>query len=97
MADSHKRHRSGGGNRYAGGGNKKQPEIKVNRRDLNFLLNDVAFEQSGFIEKETENEVITQQAIVENVDLFSAQKYFDLNLDQFGPYRLNYTRNGRSV
>ena len=47
------------------------------------------------MEKEDENEVINQREIVENVDLFSAQKYFELNLDKFGPYRLNYTRNGR--
>lgn len=47
------------------------------------------------MEKEHENEVINQRSIIENVDLFSAQKYFELNLDKFGPYRINYTRNGR--
>ena len=51
----------------------------------------------SFLEKETENEVITQHDIIENVDMFSAQKYFELNLDKFGPYRLNYSRNGRHL
>ena len=50
---------------------------------------------NSYIEKEHDKEKITQHEIINNVDLFSAQKYFDLNLDQFGPYRINYTRNGR--
>lgn len=41
--------------------------------------------------------MITQYEIMQNVDMFSAQKYFDLDLDNFGPYRLNYTRNGRHL
>ncbi|RMZ94588.1 WD repeat-containing 46 [Brachionus plicatilis] len=79
--------------------NSKQPKSRINvdKRDLNNIMNDVAFAQSGFLEKEDENEVINQRSIVENVDLFSAQKYFELNLDKFGPYRLNYTRNGRHL
>ena len=55
------------------------------------------FQSLSYIEKEHENEVITQHEILNNVDLFSAQKYFDLNLDKFGPYRLNYSRNGRHL
>ena len=50
---------------------------------------------SSYLEKEDEYENVTQHEIIQNVDLFSAQKYFDLNLDKFGPYRINYTRNGR--
>jgi U3 small nucleolar RNA-associated protein 7 len=49
------------------------------------------------LEKDDPNEQITQHDIVNNVDLFSAQKYFELNLDKFGPYRLNYSKNGRFV
>jgi U3 small nucleolar RNA-associated protein 7 len=52
---------------------------------------------SSFIEKDDENEVITQQAIIDSVDMYSAQKYFELSLNQFGPYRLNYTKNGRHL
>jgi U3 small nucleolar RNA-associated protein 7 len=49
------------------------------------------------LEKDDPNEQITQHDIINNVDLFSAQKYFELNLDKFGPYRLNYSKNGRFV
>lgn len=74
----------------------KQPTFKKTS-DLNGVLKDVALEQSGYLEKENDLESITQHDIIESVDLFSAQKYFDLNLDKFGPYRLNYTRNGRHL
>ena len=36
-----------------------------------------------------------QRDIVNAVDVASAQKSFELKLDTFGPYRINYTRNGR--
>ena len=38
---------------------------------------------------------ITQTQIKKNVDVESADKGFDLNLPQFGPYTIDYTRNGR--
>eukprot|EP00095_Tigriopus_kingsejongensis_P011067 maker-scaffold23_size669530-snap-gene-3.9 protein:Tk11067 transcript:maker-scaffold23_size669530-snap-gene-3.9-mRNA-1 annotation:"wd repeat-containing protein 46" len=38
---------------------------------------------------------ITQTQIKQNVDTVSAAKGFELNLAQFGPYKLDYTRNGR--
>ena len=75
---------------------KKQPTFN-RTSDLNGVLKDVASEQSGYLEKENENEKITQHDIMQNVDMFSAQKYFDLNIDKFGPYRINYTRNGRHL
>ncbi|XP_014223171.1 WD repeat-containing protein 46 [Trichogramma pretiosum] len=37
-----------------------------------------------------------QRELVENVDLISAAKCFNLNLD-FGPYSMRYTRNGRHL
>ncbi|TRY62945.1 hypothetical protein TCAL_07271 [Tigriopus californicus] len=38
---------------------------------------------------------ITQTQIQQNVDDISATKGFDLNLPQFGPYKADYTKNGR--
>ncbi|NWS64652.1 WDR46 protein, partial [Chunga burmeisteri] len=40
---------------------------------------------------------ITQGDIAEAVDIASAAKHFELRLEQFGPYRLDYTRNGRHL
>lgn len=39
----------------------------------------------------------TQEDITKIVDVQSKQKYFEVKLDNFGPYRINYTRNGRFV
>ena len=38
---------------------------------------------------------LTQSDIKSSVDMFSAQKRFDLELPLYGPYHINYTRNGR--
>ena len=38
---------------------------------------------------------VTQTQIKKSVDVESADKGFDLNLPQFGPYTIDYTRNGR--
>ena len=37
----------------------------------------------------------SQKELSENVDLQTQNKMFDLRLDDFGPYSLDYTRNGR--
>lgn len=39
----------------------------------------------------------TQKQIKENIDISSAAKQFELNLHDFGPYRMRYTRNGRHL
>ncbi|XP_013394449.1 WD repeat-containing protein 46-like isoform X2 [Lingula anatina] len=58
-----------------------------------FLLS----EEQGYLEADEGEETsqITQHDMSSAVDITSAQKYFELELNQFGPYRMNYTRNGR--
>lgn len=54
-------------------------------------------ENEGFLIPD-EGEVSTQFKqcdIKESVDAISASKRFDLDLREFGPYRMNYIRNGR--
>ncbi|XP_058162545.1 WD repeat-containing protein 46 [Dasypus novemcinctus] len=56
-------------------------------------------EEPGFLEGEDGEDTakIRQADILEAVDIASAAKHFDLNLWQFGPYRLNYSRTGRHL
>ncbi|XP_004617725.2 WD repeat-containing protein 46 [Sorex araneus] len=56
-------------------------------------------EEPGFLEGDDGEDTATirQADIVEAVDIASAAKHFDLNLRQFGPYRLNYSRTGRHL
>lgn len=39
----------------------------------------------------------TQEDIVKSVDITTAAKRFELFMKDFGPYRINYTRNGRNL
>ncbi|CAG8618257.1 12589_t:CDS:10 [Ambispora gerdemannii] len=54
-------------------------------------------EEAGHLEAEgmEKTSQITQEKLKEHVDLNSASKIFNLNLPTFGPYALDYTRNGR--
>ncbi|KAI3340439.1 WD40-repeat-containing domain protein [Ustulina deusta] len=55
---------------------------------------------SGYLEPETELErtyKVTQEEIQASVPIATAQKRFDLNLDQLGPYVFDYSRNGRDL
>ncbi|XP_077645046.1 WD repeat-containing protein 46, partial [Lonchura striata] len=54
-------------------------------------------EEPGFLEAEPGQEParIPQSEIVRNVDIGSGAKRFELRLEQFGPYRLDYDRTGR--
>ncbi|XP_013372340.1 PREDICTED: WD repeat-containing protein 46 [Chinchilla lanigera] len=72
-----------------------EEEISVKAARSELLL----AEEPGFLEGEDGEDTakIRQADIVEAVDIASAAKHFDLNLRQFGPYRLNYSRTGRHL
>ncbi|XP_071811926.1 WD repeat-containing protein 46-like [Apostichopus japonicus] len=54
-------------------------------------------EDAGFLEvgEGSDTYDVRQSEITESVDIGSAAKRFELTLNQFGPYRMDYTRNGR--
>ncbi|CAB4490264.1 BING4CT-domain-containing protein [Rhizophagus irregularis] len=56
-------------------------------------------EEPGYLEAEGIEKTfnITQKQLSENVDEDSTKKIFDLKLPTFGPYSLDYTRNGRHL
>lgn len=56
-------------------------------------------EDAGFLEVDEGEDLssVTQEEIKKHVDIMSAVKGFDLSLEKFGPYRINYTRNGRHL
>lgn len=56
--------------------------------------------EAGYIEAEGELErtyKVRQEEIQENVGIETAKKGFELRLDELGPYRADYTRNGRGL
>uniref|UniRef100_A0A8D2AYD1 WD repeat-containing protein 46 n=1 Tax=Sciurus vulgaris TaxID=55149 RepID=A0A8D2AYD1_SCIVU len=71
----------------------EETSVKAARSEL------LLAEEPGFLEGEDGEDTakIRQADIVEAVDIASAAKHFDLNLRQFGPYRLNYSRTGRHL
>lgn len=55
---------------------------------------------SGYLEPETELErtyKVRQDEIAESVSVATAQKRFDLTLNELGPYVFDYSRNGRDL
>ncbi|PVD21983.1 hypothetical protein C0Q70_17786 [Pomacea canaliculata] len=56
-------------------------------------------DDAGFLEVEEGEDAsrLSQHEIAKSVDVTSATKYFELNLPQFGPYNINYSRNGRHM
>ncbi|XP_058866507.1 WD repeat-containing protein 46-like [Acipenser ruthenus] len=56
-------------------------------------------EEAGFLvgDEGEDTCTIAQDDIAEAVDITSGAKYFNLSLSQFGPYRIDYTRNGRHL
>jgi U3 small nucleolar RNA-associated protein 7 len=65
-------------------------------KDAEILLEETA----GYLEPETELErtyKVRQEEIQESVSITTAQKRFDLTLNQLGPYVFDYSRNGRDL
>ncbi|EYC40974.1 hypothetical protein Y032_0587g343 [Ancylostoma ceylanicum] len=56
-------------------------------------------EEEGFIEGDDGEPTyaIRQTEIADAVDIANASKYFELHLENFGPYRVSYTDNGRHL
>ncbi|ESP04474.1 hypothetical protein LOTGIDRAFT_223849 [Lottia gigantea] len=72
--------------------NKTDYAVELSARS-DFLLPD----NSGCIEVEEGEDTadIKQHDIISSVDITSASKSFELDLQLFGPYNINYSRNGR--
>ncbi|KAL7752303.1 putative U3 small nucleolar RNA-associated protein 7 [Sorochytrium milnesiophthora] len=73
----------------------KLREARQKTKDAQMLLT----ESAGYLEAEGMEKTykFTQADIVDHLDLSSQAKAFELKLDQFGPYSLDYTRNGRHL
>ena len=73
---------------------KKQNKAAVKSVHSELLLT----EEAGFLQPDDHEATyqITQKELKEAVDITSAAKCFDLSLD-FGPYKMDYFRNGRSL
>ena len=74
----------------------KNRAFTLKAKDAEILLQ----HQSGLLEAETELErtyKVRQEDIVKNVDVATAKKGFELKLDGFGPYSVDWTRSGSSV
>ena len=79
----------------------KQKEQRKREKRLEFAAEQTVraevllAEEAGFLEGDDDHEFtgqIRQQEIKRAVDDESAAKSFDLNLQEFGPYKLSYTR-----
>eukprot|EP01095_Lingulamoeba_sp_RSL-Kostka_P013007 TRINITY_DN525_c9_g1_i1.p1 TRINITY_DN525_c9_g1~~TRINITY_DN525_c9_g1_i1.p1 ORF type:complete len:553 (-),score=201.60 TRINITY_DN525_c9_g1_i1:29-1552(-) len=57
-------------------------------------------EESGFLEPSNELEKtykITQKELIPEFDIQTIRNVFDLKLDEFGPYTIDFSRNGKHV
>ncbi|XP_045111785.1 WD repeat-containing protein 46-like [Portunus trituberculatus] len=82
-----------------------QKKIKMKEKRIKYAEEESARaeillpESKGQLEAEegTYTSHITQTEIKKAVDITTAAKSFDLNLDQFGPYKMQFTQNGRHL
>lgn len=81
--------------------NLKAVEAKNKDASLKAKESEILLEHDpGFIEPEGELErtyKVRQDEIQENIGVETAKKGFELRLDGMGPYRADYTRNGRNL
>lgn len=56
-------------------------------------------EEAGYLEAEGLEKTfkVTQKQLIPNLPISAASKSFELKLDHFGPYSIDYTRNGRHL
>lgn len=82
----------------------KENELKRQEDTLAFASEQAARgeillpEEAGYLEGDEDQEFtskLTQTEIRKAVDTVSASKSFDLKLQEFGPYKIDYTRNGK--
>lgn len=74
----------------------KNKDAVLQAKDAEILLE----HEAGFLEPEGELErtyKVRQDEIRDSVGLETAKKGFELRLNDFGPYRADYTRNGRNL
>lgn len=74
----------------------KNKQASLRAKDAEILLE----HEPGFLEPESELErtyKVRQDEIRENVGIETAKKGFELKLEGLGPYRADYTRNGRDL
>ncbi|KAJ5594905.1 uncharacterized protein N7459_001113 [Penicillium hispanicum] len=74
----------------------KHKQAVLQAKDAEILLE----HEAGFLEPEGELErtyKVRQDEIKESVGLETAKKGFELRLNELGPYRADYTRNGRHL
>ncbi|KAJ2012079.1 putative U3 small nucleolar RNA-associated protein 7, partial [Coemansia sp. S85] len=85
---------------------KAQPKIEHEKRRREIAIIDAArsemllTEQAGYLEAEGEMErtyKVTQDQLADSLDINSRAKIFDLKLEEFGPYVMDYTTNGRHL
>lgn len=71
-------------------------DATLKAKDAEILLE----HEAGFLEPEGELErtwKVRQDEIQQNVGIETAKKGFELKLEELGPYRADYTRNGRDL
>lgn len=74
----------------------KYKDAALKAKDAEILLE----HEAGFLEPEGELErtyKVRQDEVRENVGIETAKKGFELKLNDLGPYRADYTRNGRDL